>query len=74
MTQRLLSKSLASSPKGVSASNAAEESCKIVGLPDYYPDRKVTGEYFERFTPIMEARLALDDARLAELLNNTLAP
>jgi hypothetical protein len=74
MTQRLLSKSLASGPKGASVSRAAEESCKIVGLPDYYPDRKVTAEYFERFTPIMEARLALAGARLAELLNMTLGP
>ena len=77
LTQRLLAKSLASGPKGASAASAAsaaEESCKIVGLPGYYPERKVTGDYFERFTPIMEARLSLAGARLAELLNKTLAP
>ena len=74
LTQRLLAKSLASGPKGASAASAAEESCKIVGLPGYYPERKVTGDYFERFTPIMEARLSLAGARLAELLNRTLAP
>lgn len=43
-------------------------------MPGYYPERKVTGDYFEQFTPIMEARLALAGARLAELLNKVLVP
>lgn len=73
MTKRLLSKSVASGPKGAHASLAAEESCKIVGMPGYYPERKVTADYFEQFTPIMEVRLALAGSRLAELLNKTLA-
>ena len=74
MTQRLLAKSQASAPKGVGASRAAEEFCKIVGMPGYYPERQVTGDYFVQFTPVMETRLALASARLAELLNKTLAP
>ena len=74
MTRRLLPKSMASGPKAAGAARVAEESCKIVGMPGYYPERKVTGEYFEQFTPIMEARLALAGARLADLLNKVLAP
>ena len=74
MSKRLLAKSLSSGPKGANAARAAEESCKIVGMPGYYPERKVTGDYFEQFTPIMEVRLALAGARLAELLNKVLVP
>jgi nuclease S1 len=36
----------------------AEESCRIVGAPGFYPDRKVDVPYIERFTPLMEQRLA----------------
>ena len=74
MTKRLLPKSMSLGPMCAGSARAAEESCKIVGMPGYYPKRKVTGDYFEKFTPIMEARLALAGARLAELLNKVLVP
>jgi hypothetical protein len=48
---------------------AAEESCRIVGLPGYYPERRIGSEYINRFTPLVEQRLATAGARLAELLN-----
>jgi hypothetical protein len=48
---------------------AAEESCRIVAMPDFYPGRLIDGAYFDQFVPIMERRLALGGARLAELLN-----
>jgi nuclease S1 len=69
ITTRLLKKS--SSPKAteMDATIAAEESCKIVALPGYYPSRKVGVDYLERFTPVMEQRLAIACARLAGLLN-----
>jgi hypothetical protein len=48
---------------------AAEESCRIVGMPGFYPDRKVGQDYIEKFTPVMERRLATAGARLAAILN-----
>lgn len=54
------------------ASQAAEESCRILGTPGFYPGRLVDGAYVERFTPVMEERLAVGGARLAELLNRVL--
>jgi len=52
---------------------AAEESCRIVALPDFYPQQRVDAAYVQRFTPVMEARLQLAAARLAELLNRLLS-
>jgi hypothetical protein len=49
--------------------HAAEESCRIVGLDGFYPERTVGTDYIERFTPMMEQRLILAGARLAGLLN-----
>ena len=51
------------------AAGIAEESCKIVGTPGFYPDRKVGADYIERFTPVMEQRLAAAANRLAAMLN-----
>ena len=53
----------------LSPSQMAEESCKIVRTPGFYPQRKVGADYLERFIPIMEQRLALAGARLAAMLN-----
>ena len=53
----------------LSAVHAAEESCRIVGLSGFYPERQVGVGYIERFTPVMEQRLSLAGARLAGLLN-----
>jgi hypothetical protein len=51
------------------AFQAAEESCRIVGQPGFYPGRLVDQAYVQRFTPIMEQRLQLAGARLAGLIN-----
>jgi hypothetical protein len=51
------------------SARVAEESCRIVGSPGFYPDRKVDASYIERFTPVMEDRLRLAGARLAAILD-----
>jgi hypothetical protein len=53
-------------------SQAAEESCRIVSTPGFYPGRLVNGDYIGRFTPVMMDRLAMAAARLADLLNRSL--
>jgi nuclease S1 len=55
-----------------SAASAAQESCQIVGLPGYYPGRRVGQDYIDRFTPVLEARLGLAGKRLGRLLNMSL--
>ena len=47
----------------------AEESCRIVATPGFYPDRKVEGEYVDRWTPVVESQLQLGGARLARMLS-----
>lgn len=54
------------------ATSVAEQSCRIVGMPGFYPDWKVVVAYIERFTSVMEQRLALAGARLAVVLNKIL--
>lgn len=54
---------------GFSAAGAAEESCRIVSKPGFYPDRLVTPEYVQSYTPVMLYQLALAGARLAQVLN-----
>lgn len=49
---------------------AAEESCKIVGKPGFYPERSVTPAYIESYTPVMFYQLALAGSRLAQSLNS----
>ncbi len=51
------------------AAQAAEESCRIVGQPGFYPGRLVDPAYIQRFTPIMEQRLQMAGTRLAGLIN-----
>jgi nuclease S1 len=51
------------------AAGAAEESCRIVSKAGFYPDRLVTPEYVERYTPVMLFQLALAGSRLAQTLN-----
>ena len=67
LTTRLLAKPVASG--AFNAVSVAGESCRIVGTPGFYPDRKVDALYVERFTPVMEGRLGLAGARLAAVLN-----
>lgn len=54
------------------AAQVAEESCRIVGQPGFYPGRLVDQTYIQRFTPIMEQRLQQAGARLAGLINHAL--
>ena len=49
--------------------NAAEESCNSVSLKGFYPERLVELPYIQRYTPVMERRLAAAGARLAGVLN-----
>jgi hypothetical protein len=51
------------------AIKAAEESCRIVAKPSFYPGRLVDVPYIEEYTPVMEQRLAVAGARLASILN-----
>jgi len=51
---------------------AAEESCRIVSTPGFYPDRLVTPSYIEQYQPVMLGRLALGGSRLAVMLNDIL--
>jgi hypothetical protein len=53
------------------AVKAAEESCRIVAKPSFYPGRLVDATYIEKYTPVMEQRLAVAGNRLANLLNQT---
>lgn len=58
----------------------AQESCKIVARPDFYPPNKLSAEYLGVFVPIMELQMLNGASRLASLLNklwpapDTLAP
>lgn len=54
------------------AKQAAQESCRIVAGSDFYPGRVVDDDYVATYIPVMEDRLALAGARLAELLNRVL--
>lgn len=69
MTSRLLAKPPSAQVDDLNVSHAAEESCRIVGSPGFYPERRVGLDYVERFTPVMEDRLATAGARLAAILN-----
>lgn len=48
---------------------AAQESCRIVATPGFYPPRKLPAAYVETYRPVMQQRLALAGARLAAALN-----
>ena len=54
------------------AAQAAQESCRIVAGSGFYPPRVVGDDYTTAYIPVMEDRLALAGARLAELLNRVL--
>ncbi len=47
----------------------AQESCRIVALADFYPQGELSDAYVQRFTPVVQQRLALAGARLAAMLN-----
>ena len=54
------------------AKQAAQESCRIVAQSGFYPARVVGNDYIATYVPVLEDRLALAAARLAELLNRVL--
>jgi len=54
------------------ADAVAQESCQIVRMPGYYPERRAGQDYMDRFTPVLEDRLALAGKRLGRILNRTL--
>ncbi len=72
LTERLTSKRDAPNAADLNVVHAAEESCKIVGTPGFYPERLVGMDYVQRYTPVMEQRLTVAGARLAGLLNTAL--
>lgn len=72
MVARLQVMALPDWSKNLNPVQAAEESCRVVGIPGFYPDRLVGMNYIKQFTPVMEKRLAMGAARLAGLLNSAL--
>lgn len=72
--KRLVAKHVPRKPLSANiAAAAAEESCRIVGLDGFYPQRKVGMDYVGRFTPVVEQRLELAGSRLAVVLNTVLS-
>jgi hypothetical protein len=61
-----------STPGGLSARAAAEESCRIARQPGFYPPGAAGQQYISTYTPIVEQRLWLASVRLAALLNRAL--
>jgi hypothetical protein len=54
------------------AIDMAEESCRIVAQPGFYPQGDPSPAYVLRMTPVLLQRLALAGQRLAALLNQAL--
>lgn len=69
IVKSLLVRPLPNSRPAFTAATAAQESCRLVGKPGFYPDRLVTPAYIEEYTPAMLYLLALAGARVAEVLN-----
>jgi hypothetical protein len=69
MTARLIKRRTALNAQKWSAMRAAEQSCQIVGAPDFYPERRVGQDYIDRFTPVLEQQLTGAGSALASVLN-----
>jgi nuclease S1 len=54
-----------------SMAEAAEESCRLVATPSFYPPDQVDQAYVKQFSPVMLARLATAARRLAWMLDTT---
>ena len=73
-----LAQRLAASPVDAAAlhnwspAEVAQESCRLVAAPGFYPPHLADADYVRRYTPVLESRLRLAGARLAELLNRLL--
>lgn len=72
IAERLPASPMKASSRNFDSVNAAQESCGIVSQKGFYPDRLVDMSYIQRFTPIVESRLAIAGARLASALNAVL--
>jgi nuclease S1 len=72
IASRLKSLTASASASDLEPAHAAEESCKIVSTPGFYPDRKIDAAYVQTYTPVVEQRLSLAGARLAGVLNSAL--
>lgn len=71
MTARLLKRKIAFTVQKWSAIQAAEQSCQIVGVAGFYPERRVGLDYIDRYTPLLEQQLTAAGSGLANLLNKT---
>ncbi len=60
---------VASHAPDVDPVHMAQESCRIVGQPGFYPDAGVNTAYTQRFTPVLRQRLGLAATRLAAMIN-----
>ncbi|MDO8769443.1 MAG: S1/P1 nuclease [Burkholderiaceae bacterium] len=69
ITEKLRRLNLPTETRDLNIARVAEESCRIVALPGFYPQRLVGLDYMERFTPTLEQRLVQAGARLAGLIN-----
>lgn len=69
MTARLLKRKAPFSAQKWSAVHAAEQSCEIVGVDGFYPERRVGQDYLDRFMPVLEQQLAAAGTALASVLN-----
>ncbi len=58
-----------SKPLDLNPVQMAQESCRIVAQTGFYPQAGVNAAYTQRFTPVMQQRLALAANRLAAMLN-----
>ncbi len=58
--------------KLMAAKDMAQESCRIVAQPGFYPQGDPDSAYVARMTPVVLERLGLAGARLAALLNQAL--
>lgn len=47
----------------------AQESCRIVARPDFYPPHKLNEDYVKTFTPVMEWQMVSAASRLTRALN-----
>jgi hypothetical protein len=70
--KRLIAKEGGNWSPAWTAVRAAEESCRIVGIQGFYPDRLIGQDYIDRFTPTVVQRLSTAGYRLSALLNAVL--
>lgn len=68
-TDRLVNKPMPARVNLIDPVRVAEESCRIVATPGFYPDRKVEAAYVDHWTPVLEQQMVLAGGRLARLLN-----